>query len=86
MSIRKKILLLLIQLRRDPSINTDLKDCILTEDGEESSSSTRTPKTLEEVSIFRRTMMSKFKLNSEAYGKKFPNIKKLSMIVVSIRT
>jgi hypothetical protein len=54
----------------------DLKDCVFTEDGEESSNSTRIPWTLDEISVFRRTMMRKCKLNSEQFFSKISQFKK----------
>ena len=49
----------------------DLKDCVLTEDGEESPNSTRIPWCIEEIAVFRRVMMRKCRLNSEQFSKKF---------------
>ena len=54
----------------------DLKDCVFTEDGEESSNSTRIPWKIDEISVFRRTMMRKCKLNSEQFFSKISQFKK----------
>ncbi len=52
-----------------------LKDHVLTDNGEESANSDRTPWTTEEIAIFTRVMKRKCKLNSEQFAKKFSTYK-----------
>jgi hypothetical protein len=49
----------------------DLKDCVLTENGEASANSDKRPWSGGELNVFRRVMMRKCKLNSEQFSKKF---------------
>ena len=49
----------------------NLKDHVLTDDGEESANSERIPWTVAEIAVFRKMMMRKCKLNSEQFAKKF---------------